>query len=62
MVKSTDLNDAPGLFVETRSPVGVNIMTSVHDTEVERVRLHVMLIVGVSPDARTPSASTVVKV
>ena len=62
MVKSTDLNDGPGLFVETRSPADVNTAISVPGTEVERVRLHVMLVTWVSPDAGTPSASTAVRV
>ena len=61
MVKSTDLNGGPGLLVETRSPADVNIVVSVPGTEVERVRLHVMFVVGVFPDAGWPSASTVVK-
>jgi len=62
MVKSTDLTNGPGPFVETRSPADVSIMTSATGTEVERVRLQVMLVIGVFPDAGTPSASTVVKV
>jgi len=61
-VKSTDLANGPGLFVETKSPADVNIIASEPGTEVDRVRLHVMLVVGVFPDAGTPSASTVVKV
>lgn len=62
MVKLTDLSDGPWLFVETRSPAEVNVVVSVPDTEAERVRLHVTLGIGVSADAGTPSASTVVKV
>jgi len=62
MVKSTDLSDVPGVFVETRSPADVKIAVSVSGTEVERLRLHVTLAAGVPPDAGTPSASTVVRV
>lgn len=61
MVKLTDLRDFPGVFVETRSPADVNIVVPVSSTEVERMRLHVTLVAGVSPDEGTPSASTVVK-
>jgi len=61
MVKSTDLSDDLGFFVETRSPADVNIMVSVPGRELERMRLHVILVVGISPGAGTPSASTVDK-
>ena len=62
MVRFTDLRDDWGVFVDTKSPADVNAVVSVHGTEVERVRLHVMLVAGVSPDAGRPSASTVVRV
>lgn len=61
MVKSTDLSDVPGVFVETRSPADVNIVVPVFGTEVERMRLHVTFVAGVFPDEGAPSASTVVK-
>lgn len=61
MVKSTDLSDVPGEFVEIRSPADVNIVVPVLGTEVERMRLHVTLVAGVRSDEGTPSASTVVK-
>ena len=62
MVKFTDLSDGWEAFVDTKSPADVNAVVSVSGTEVERVRLHVMLVAGVSPDAGRPSASTVVRV
>lgn len=60
MVKSTDLSDDPGAFVETRSPADVNIVVSVPDTEAERMRLHVTLVVRTSAGAGAPSSSTVI--
>jgi len=62
MAKFTDLSNGSGAFVETKSPADVNTVVSVPGTEVERVRLHAMLVGGVSPDAGRPSALTVVKV
>jgi hypothetical protein len=62
MVKSTDRNDDPGVFVETRSPADVNTIASVLGTEVERMRLHMTCAVGIFWDAGAPSASAVVKV
>lgn len=62
IVKSTDRADDPGEFIETRSPADVNARVSVPGTEMERVRLHVMCVVGIFPDAGVPSASAVVKV
>lgn len=62
MVKSTDLTDVPGVFIETRSPADVSVMVSVSGTEVERARLHAILVVGVSPNGEAPSTSTVTKI
>lgn len=62
MVKWTDRKEDPGVFVETRSPADVNAMASVPGTEVERARLHMTRVVGISPDAGAPSTSAVTKV
>ena len=61
-MKSIDLSEDPGVFVEIRSPVDVNIAVPVLDTGVERMRLHVTLAIETSPGAGAPSASTVVRV
>lgn len=60
MAKSTDLSDGPRVFVETRSPADVIIVVLAPGTEVDRMRLHVRLLVVVFPGAGAPPASTAV--